>query len=126
MKINRKLNLTRLIVRKNKVEIVICSAIWYKDLPLVKNNIPKSLIYPKNVDRGLVFCGHRHPHCQYSMIAITGKRSVTVEVGEYIQGFLTNFNRFVDREEGAKIALASGQIDKLNYSSNELYSEDLY
>jgi hypothetical protein len=31
------------------------------------------------------------------------KGSVTSEVGEYIQGFLTSKNRFVDREEGAKI-----------------------
>ena len=111
---------------KNKIEMVICSAIWYKDLPLVKNDIPKSHIYPINVGCGLVFCGYRHPHCMYSMIAITGKRSVTVEVGDYEQGFLTNFNRFVDREEGAKIAFACGQIEKLNYSTKELYSEDLY
>jgi len=114
---------------KGKVEMVICSAIWYKELPLIKNDIPKALIYPINISSGLVFCGHRHPHCMYSMIAITGKRSVTNApdgVGEYEQGFLTNFNRFVDRTEGAKIALNCGQIEKLNYSSKELYSEDLY
>ena len=87
------------------------------------------LKYLYHFSSGLVFCGHRHPHCMYSMIAITGKRSVTNApdgVGEYEQGFLTNFNRFVDRTEGAKIALNCGQIEKLNYSSKELYSEDLY
>ena len=55
---------------------------------------------------------------------MTGKRQC--EVGEEIQGFLTNTNRFVDRYEGAKIALACGQITKLNYSKDMMYSEDLY
>ena len=31
---------------------------------------------------------------------MTGKRQS--EVGKYTQGFLTNLNRFVDREEGQK------------------------
>ena len=109
------------------IEKVICSAIWYKELPLVKPEVLELRGFrPINVDKGIVFCGLRHPHCMYQMIAITGKRSVIKEVGEYVQGFLTNKNRFVDRKEGAKIALASGQIEKLNYSSKDLFSEDLY
>lgn len=79
---------------------------------------------PKNVDRGIVICGYRHPSCMYTMIAITGKRSVWAECGEYVQGFLTSENRFVDREEGAQIFIATG--GKLNYSTKELFSEDLY
>lgn len=55
---------------------------------------------------------------------MTGKKQC--EVGEEIQGFLTNKNRFVDREEAAKIALAAQQIDCLQYSKTKLYSEDLY
>jgi len=103
-------------------EKIICSAVWYKELPLKKNDIPKSNIYPVNVDRGIVFCGYRHPHCLYSMVALTGLRQC--EAGEEVQGFLTNKNRFVDREEGARIHLANG--GKLNYSSKRLFSEDLY
>ena len=104
---------------KNKeiTERVICSAIWYEDLPTPHFN-------PKNIGKGIVFCGHRHPHCLHQMVAMTGKRQC--EVGEEIQGFLTNLNRFVDREEGAKIALACGQIDKLKYGNKTLYSEDIY
>lgn len=48
------------------------------------------------------------------------------EAGEEVQGFLTNKNRFVGRKEAAQIALSSGQIKKLNFSSESLYSEDLY
>ena len=102
-------------------EYILCAAIWYKDLPLIKEGFNNQ--NPKNVDKGIVFCGHRHVHCMYSMIAITGKRSVEPEVGEYIQGFLTNKNRFVDREEGAIKAFDANQIKK---EKQTLYSEDLY
>jgi len=99
------------------IEKIICSAIWYKELP--------TPIYgPRNVDGGIVFCGHRHPHCIHQMHAMTGKNQS--QVGEYIQGFLTNTNQFVDRKEAAKIALESGQIEKLSFSKNYLFSEDLY
>jgi hypothetical protein len=99
------------------VEKIICSAIWYQELP--------TPVYgPINVDRGIVFCGHRHPHCIHQMHAMTGKNQS--QVGDYIQGFLTNTNQFVDRKEGAIIALDSGQIEELQYSKTYLFSEDLY
>lgn len=103
-------------------EYILCSAIWYKDLPLVKEDLANNQ-NPINVERGIVFCGHRHPHCMYSMIAITGKRSVELEVGEYVQGFLTNKNRFVGRKEAAIIAFDANQIKE---EKETLYSEDLY
>lgn len=59
----------------------------------------------------------------YQMVAITGKRSKPIEVGEIVQGFLTNKNRFVDRKEGGEIAFAAGQIKELK---RHLFSEDLY
>jgi hypothetical protein len=48
---------------------------------------------------------------------------VETEVGEYIQGFLTSKNRFVDREEGAKIHMSNGHMVDFE---NRLFSEDLY
>jgi hypothetical protein len=104
-------------------EYIICAANWYKDLPLVNDDLD-GFNRPLNCDRGIVFCGHRHHNCMYLMIAITGLYQHLA--GEEIQGFLTSQNRFVNREDGAKIALKSGQIDKLNYSTKDLYSEDLY
>lgn len=101
------------------MEKIICSAIWYKELPT-------PVYRPSNVDKGIVFCGYRHIHCIHQMVAIAGKRSVWSEVGEYVQGFLTDTNRFVDRKEAAKIAIDSGQIDNLNNKKIRLYSEDLY
>jgi hypothetical protein len=42
-----------------------------------------------------------------------------------IQGFVTDEGRFVDRLEGAAIALAAGQIAALKWPP-DLYSEDLW
>jgi len=105
-------------------EKIICSAIWYKELELKKPEVLEPKNYrPNNCDKGIVFSGWRHHNCLYQMVAITGLRNT--EAGESVQGFLTNKNRFVDRKEGAKIALTTNQIDKLEYGAI-LYSEDLY
>jgi len=107
------------------MEKIVCAAIWYKDVPLKK---PEALeprgFRPLNVDRGIVFFGLNHMHCMYQMVAITGLRAA--ESGEYIHGFLTTTNLFVERIEGAQIALGCAQINKLNYSNTKLFSEDLY
>lgn len=78
------------------MEYILCAAIWYKQIPIKKEI---SGVLPKNCDVGLVISGHRHCQCMWIMSSLTGLRSVETEVGEYIQGFLTNQNRFVDREE---------------------------
>jgi len=103
-------------------EYIICSAIWYSELPMVKPEILNDF-RPKNIDKGIVFSGFRHVHCLYQMVAVSGLRQC--EAGDEVQGFLTSKNRFVDRTEGAAIALKSGQITALKYG-NLLYSEDLY
>jgi hypothetical protein len=106
-----------------KKEYILCAAIWYKDIPLQK--VIEGVL-PKNCDRGLVVLGHRHGQCMWTMSSLTGLRSVTNAedgVGEYEQGFLTNKNRFVDREEGGKIAFDAGQTEDLRTT---LFSEDLY
>lgn len=100
-------------------EIILCSATWYKELPTPAHR-------PKNIETGMVSCGFGHVHCMHAMIALTGKRSVESEVGKYVHGFLTSKNRFVDRIEGAEIALRRNQIKHLSFSKTKLYSEDLY
>ena len=66
------------------IETILCAAIWYKELELKKTF--EHNVLPVNCDVGLVFCGHRHPQCMYTMCSITGLRSVTPECGEYVQG----------------------------------------
>jgi hypothetical protein len=108
---------------KNK-EYILCAAVWYLELPMVKPNVLDNRGFrPYNVDKGVVFSGWRHGNCIYQMVAITGLRSVPSESGPEIQGFLTNKNRFVDREEAAQIAFDAGQTETL---LKRLFSEDLY
>lgn len=103
-------------------EYILCAAIWYKDLP-VKREIHNDRRLPRNIEQGVVFCGHRHPQCLYHMVAIYGLRQC--EAGDEVQGFLTNTNRFVTRTQAAIIAKQAKQIIS-EHKVGELYSEDLY
>lgn len=51
-----------------------------------------------------------------------------LDISPKAQGFYTSKGRFVDREEGYKIALAAGQLsdDRASDSIKWLCSEDLY
>jgi hypothetical protein len=75
-------------------ERILCAAVWFQDIEIKKDLLIESRL-PVNCDRGLVVCGHRHYQYLYTAIAFTGLS--TYEMGEHIQGFLTNRNRFVDR-----------------------------
>jgi hypothetical protein len=119
-----------MIVNKNQIEKVVCAAIWYDDGKIWPHQ-------PANVKTGIVVSGLRHPIC-FVLLSILYKENLDL-LGDFSpeglrihikrnveQGFLTNHNRFVDRTEGGQIAIASGQIEKLKYDDNEMYSEDLY
>lgn len=103
----------------SEVPYLLCSAIWYKDLPTMR-------LLPNNCDKGIVLCGWRHGNIIAQMQATMGLRTVVRgenSVGEYKQGFLTNDNRFVERPEAAEIALKSGQI---KVEKTYLFSEDVW
>lgn len=105
-------------------ERIICAAVWYKQLEL-KKDMPIAVYLPINLDKGIVFSGHRHGQCIYTKCAITGLRDA--ESGENEQGFLTSKNRFVSREEALQIALNENQvIDITQIRGDRLFSEDLY
>jgi hypothetical protein len=97
-------------------EKILCAAIWYKEV------IPRATHRPINTPGGVVLCGFRHGDCISQVLPLTGERQF--KLGEHVQGFLTNKNRFVDREEGAEIFIKNGGV--LKYSETKLYSEDLY
>lgn len=95
---------------KNTKEYILCSAIWFDDGVKYPHQ-------PKNIDTGYVICGRRHHNC------FTIRSIITNDDNEREQGFLTNTDRFVDREEAGRIAYEAGQIKEKN---NFLYSEDLW
>jgi len=102
------------------MEKILCASIWYKEQPTAH-------YLPKNINKGVVISGIRHPHCIHTFVALTGKRSVTPECGEYEQGFITSHSRFVNREEAYMIAKKANQIKDSGITRGlELYSEDLY
>jgi hypothetical protein len=106
-------------IMENIIERIYCAAIWYKDLPTVK-------YMPTNINVGVVVEGHRHADIIRTMVNLLGKRTCKNGencAGESIQGFVTNSNRFVGREEAAQIAFDAGQIKQHTIT---LYSEDLY
>lgn len=103
-------------------EKILCAAIWYKGIAPLKN--PELVINgaPKNIDSGIVICGHRHSNCLYTAVAMWGEQA-KLNYNTTVQGFLTSHNRFVERPEAAKIAWEAKQIDR---ELDGLMSEDLY
>jgi len=92
---------------------IICSAIHFL-------NTKKYLHQPKNIDTGIVIAGRRHHNVFTNMAALGIDWK---QFDKQIQGFLTNDDRFVNREEGGRIAYEAKQIDK---PTKRLFSEDLY
>ena len=83
----------------------------------------------RHEDTGKIYYGHRHNQC---VDASNGELSWKLNQQEISkikreQGFITNENRFVDREEGLLIALANKQVlDEKEIRGKQLHSEDLY
>ena len=98
-------------------EYILCAAIYYKIDKVIAHQ-------PKNIDKGIVICGRRHHNCIPISMYLQIKKGT-----QHIQGFLTNTDRFVDRTEAAKIAIAAGQTKNTKLIKDKepcLISEDLY
>jgi hypothetical protein len=72
---------------------------------------------------GKIWTGNRHHNVIHKYCEQTENGRIPAQ---HIQGFVTSHFRFVDREEGARIALEAGQISELSYSPTELFSEDIW
>lgn len=116
-----------------EVERILCAAVW---VDTGKAEPPRrSYAYPKT---GLMFCGWRHGDCLcgvgawWRLVDDVERERIEGINGEGTpwnrQGFLTSTGRFVDRDEGAQIAVAAGQTGANGRSveTNHLFSEDLY
>lgn len=102
------------------MERILCAAIWYKDI----KDAP--YLQVTNIDKGVVLCGHRHGHIISQLKALTGLRTTSFgenASGSFIQGFLTDKNRFIDRKEAHALFIKNGGKPEFG---DELYSEDLY
>ena len=84
--------------------MITCSAVWHENHLLT---------------------GKRHSDC-IKVAAILIKNGIGTRPVKGEQGFLTDQKKFLNREAAAIHAIACGQIEKLKYSSTELFSEDLW
>jgi len=98
-------------------EYIICAAIWFKDGKMHVHQ-------PKNISSGLVITGRRHHNCYATMGSLNA--DPLYKSCEYTQGFLTNYDKFVDRKEAFKIAVLAGQCEGSLDSNSSLISEDIY
>jgi hypothetical protein len=70
---------------------------------------------------GYIIRGHRHDDCIKNAIARKA------EADGHIQGFLTTHERFVTRQQGARLQRAAGRVSvNTGAFTDFLFSEDLY
>lgn len=115
-------------------EFILCAAIWI-------NDGEKHEAQPENIETGFVICGRRHHNCYQTIKSLTNQtpnerlgdwiKSLTPEEVRKHQGFITSLDRYVDRREGWKIAVANQQV-RIGLDATEngddsiLISENLY
>jgi hypothetical protein len=108
---------------KNKEEFIICAAFHYDD----GKKYPHQ---PENIGTGIVIAGYRHHNCITTAASLLGLSYNKNLCNRDAQGFLTSFNRYVNRKEGFRIALTNDQIIHNFYDKADaeqiLVSEDLY
>jgi hypothetical protein len=131
-------------MKETMEEKIICSAICI-DMNTVpdetKSRFDADRIYhqPRNIKENcIVLCGLRHAAIISNFFYLTGIRLSTIKS---IQGFVTNDNRFLDRDESLDLMIETGQLLAIkgetieNYPKNKqkrlliggvLTSEDLY
>jgi hypothetical protein len=100
-------------------EYITCAAIWFDDGA-------EHEFQPINIKTGIVVCGHRHHNCIHLAHALLRTETYkqmkdSFGIKKQVQGFLTSFDRFVNREEAGIIAFRENQIPK---ETNCLFSED--
>ena len=100
---------------KKQKEYILCAAIHFQD--------GKEYVHmPDNIKTGYVICGRKHHNC-FAILGQLLQPEKEYKTLDEIQGFVTNTNRFVTREEAASNAICAGQIEQHTVT---LYSEDLY
>lgn len=115
-------------------EFILCAAIYIND---GKQHSEQ----PVNIDIGFVICGRRHNNCYQTIKSLTQlsvndvygdlfKNMSDVEIRRH-QGFITSLDRYVDRKEAWKIAVANNQVQygltaSENGEDSILISENLY
>lgn len=102
-------------MENGETEYVMCAAIWV-------DNGKHREYQPYNIPSGIVMCGWRHP-CIFQQMP--DNPETFADVKKTTQGFLTNKNRFLTREEAYDLVKRNGQLTKPLIGAM-LTSEDLW
>jgi len=102
-------------MNNGKTEYLMCAANWVNDDEDYTHK-------PYNIDKGLVFSGHRHPQI-FETTSIIYPFSIYGKLTT--QGFLTTKNRFLNRAEALVLVRENGQL-KQPLIGGMLTSEDLW
>lgn len=116
-------------------EYIICSAVHFDN----------GIIYqeqPSNIKTGIVVAGRRHNNCFYSLKQMELYDDSKVTKDNITAGFITNYDRFLNRKEAFVLAEKNNQLlmpelhhktdsdimflDKFGEHESILTSEDLY
>lgn len=71
--------------------------------------LPEKIICSAVIYRGRPVAGRRHRDCYETLETLLGFE-IEIHDDRSREGFLTNYNRFVDRKEAYQIARAQGQL----------------
>lgn len=99
-------------------ELIVCAAIQFE---------VKTPIKERNNQKGFEWILPMVRHYSPDAHETLGMISDYYTEHKKVQGFITNYGRFVDRKEAFEIAKANNQIIRnIGYEPDELYSEMLY
>jgi hypothetical protein len=137
--LNKPLELFEKCISECEQAVKDCQPIeWYEKKYAEMLEIAKASLLPEIClcaaikYNGKIYRGHRHGDC---MRTITEEVSFNHSRKEMLhmnmmdeQGFLTNYGRYVSREEGRKLQEEAGikSADPEGYRGKTLFSEDLY
>lgn len=100
---------------KAPAERLMCAAMWIRDGQTHPHQ-------PRNIETGFVVCGFRHHNILQTNWILRGEEAEIYSDIEF--GFLTTYERFLNREEAMK--LARTYLDHLPEGRTALYSEDVW
>ena len=108
-------------------EKILCAAIYYPKIEKTRDTQP--FYRPYNIEKGQVTVGYRHGHCFgiiYDISPTQEDAQVWTHSSGQVQGFITNYNNFYNRQVSRIVMKLSGENFHTSGSDMQLYSEDLY
>ena len=73
-----------------------------------------------------VICAPRHNHCNLILSTLIRNNGASVSADGWEQGFVDQYNTFMNRKEALQVASACNQLIRKTHPADRLFSEDIY